>query len=174
MEAALQTLNPMSEWITVDVNDVNKEVTKNLNGVEVRMRFSPYDVPRRFRGYRETNSNFYVVEFEYLTPEDTRTEIPCPSSPVQLEIGKNSQRIYKVVLDMNKVKNLHLSTEGEPATGIARNISGVIHHFQGSVPQKLQERYEMPERLVFNNRDKLFSEIPELAGQKPIWYGPDI
>jgi hypothetical protein len=164
----------MSEWITVDVNDVNKEVAKNFNGVEVRMRFSPYDVPRRFRGYREPNTHYYVVEFEYLTPEETRPEVPCPNSPIELEIGKNSQRIYKVKLDMEKVKKLSLSTEGEPATGIARKIVGVIQHFQESVPERLQERYKMPEKLVFNNRDRLFSEIPELAGQKPTWYGPDI
>lgn len=42
----------MTEWITVDVNDVNKEAVKTLNGVNVRMMFSPYDVPRLFRGYK--------------------------------------------------------------------------------------------------------------------------
>ena len=153
----------MDGWITVDVNDINKEVAKNLNGVEVKMTFSPYDVPRRFRGYREPNTNFFVVEFEYLTPENTRSQTPCENSPVELEIGVNSQRIYKIKLDMKKVSQFSVKTEGEPATGIARKIVGIIQHFQESVPQRLQERYKMPEKIVFNNREMLFSNIPELV-----------
>jgi hypothetical protein len=153
----------MNGWITVDVNDINKEVAKTLNGVEVKMTFSPYDVPRRFRGYHEPNTNFFVVEFEYLTPENTRPETPCENAPVELAIGVNSQRIYKIKLDMSRVAKLSVKTEGEPAEGIAREIVGVIHHFQESVPQKLQERYKMPEKIVFNNRDALFSNIPEFV-----------
>ena len=49
----------MSDWIDVDVAGINPEVRQIINGVDVKVAFSPYDVPRRYRGYKEATSDFY-------------------------------------------------------------------------------------------------------------------
>jgi hypothetical protein len=146
----------MNEWVTVDANEINKEVKKDLFGVEVKVSFSPYDVPRRYRGYREPDSDFFVIEFQYITDEPTRSETPSKDSPIALEVGANSKRIYKIKLDVKKLGCQAVRLEIEP---IARDVVGAIHKFRDTVPLKLQERYKMPENIVFNNRDRLFSTI---------------
>lgn len=146
----------MNEWVEVDVNKINKEVQKDILGVGVKISFSPYDVPRRYRSYRDTNGKFFVIEFQYLLDEGTRIEKPSPEAPIELEIGENSKRIYKIKIDTTKIKCESVSVEFEP---LARNVVEAIENFKQSVPQKLRERYKMPENVIFNNRAQLFSGL---------------
>jgi hypothetical protein len=150
----------MTEWIKVDTNEINKEVPKDIHGVSVKVTFSPYDVPRQWRGYREPNSKFFVIEFQYLLDEATRTEKPAKELPIELEIGENSKRIYKIRMDVVK-----MGCEGKPvrleieSLDLARNVVDAIKQFSTTVPPKLRERYKMPENLVFNKRDEIFSGV---------------
>jgi hypothetical protein len=145
----------MTEWITVDVNDVNKEAVKTLNGVNVRMMFSPYDVPRLFRGYKcPDNSEIFVIEFKYLTDEPLLSRKSSPDAPIELEVGVNSKRIYKIQLDMKKLDCQAVRLE---AIQLAENVVGEIEKFRDSLPEKFRDRYKMPENLVLENSGELFS-----------------
>jgi hypothetical protein len=146
----------MGEWVQVDVNEINKEVKKDLQGVEVRVSFSPYDVPRRYRSYRDPNSDFFVIEFQYLLEEETHTEKPAEQMPVELEVGDNSKRIYKIKINMEKLGVEAVQLKIEP---LARNVLWAIKQFSTTVPLKFRERYKMPESLIYNRRDKVFSGI---------------
>lgn len=146
----------MSEWVEVDVNKINQEVRKDISGVEVKVSFSPYDVPRRYRSYRDANGKFFVIEFQYLLDEATVAKKATPNAPIELEVGENSKRIYKIKLDTSVIKCDAVNVEFEP---LARNVLETIEKFKKSVPTKFQERYKMPEKVVYNNRKELFSEI---------------
>jgi hypothetical protein len=146
----------MSEWVEVDVNQMNQEVRKDISGVKVKVSFSPYDVPRRYRSYRDPDSKFFVIEFGYLLDERTVPQKASPQAPVELEIGENSKRIYKIKLDTTVIKCDLVKVEIEP---LARNVVETIEIFKKTVPEKLQERYKMPEKVVYNDRDRLFSEL---------------
>jgi hypothetical protein len=144
----------MSDWITIDPDEINKEITKVIQGVSVKVSFSPYDVPRRFRGYKDPDSEFFIIEFEYLMDEETQHHMISPQCPVELEVGENSQRIYKIILDTKKLGSGEVQLNTEPA---AREVVSAIEQFKRSLPDKLRERYKMPENIVFNKRNELFS-----------------
>src|SRR5215472_12911944 len=129
----------MTEWIDVDVNRINREVPKDVLGVGVKLSFSPYDVPRQYRSYRDSNSKFFIIEFKYLLDEPTCTTTPQPDAPVELEIGKNSKRIYRIKLDTTKIRCESVRVEFE--LDLARGVIGAIEKFKKTVPQRLQERY---------------------------------
>jgi len=146
----------MSEWAQVDTGEINKEVQKDIRGVTVKVSFSPYDVPRQFRGYREADSPFFIIEFKYLNDEKTITKKSSSDTPIELEVGENSQRIYKIKIHVEKLKCETVQLEVQTlATDIVREIQKFSH----TVPEKLQSRYKMPENLVFNKRNEIFSEI---------------
>lgn len=147
----------MNEWITVDPNEINKQVTKQLHGVSVKVSFSPYDVPRSVRGFREKESPLFIIEFQYLIgEEEVRTEKPSPEIPVELEVGVHSQRIYRIKLDVEKLGCKVVRLQAEP---LARDIVTAIKNFSSTMPEKLKERYKMTESVVFNHRDELLSPL---------------
>jgi hypothetical protein len=99
-----------------------------------------------------------VVEFQYITDEPTRAEKPSSDSPIELEVGANSKRIYKIKLDVEKLGCEAVRLEIET---LARNVVGAIKQFSSTVPQKFRERYKMPENLVFKNRNRIFGSIAQ-------------
>lgn len=147
----------MTEWIDVDVTKINQNVSKNIHGVDVKVAFSPYDVPRRYRGYREPNGNFFVVEFQYLLDEATIVKKPSADAPVELEIGQNSKRIYKIKLDATKFGCDCVRVEFDLLA--RKEAVKAIEWYKKTVPSKLQERYKLPENVVFNDRGRVFSDF---------------
>ena len=150
----------MTEWVKVDTSEINKEVPKDIHGVSVKVSFSPYDVPREWRGEREPNSEFFKIEFRYLLDEETHTVKSSPESPIELEIGDNSQRIYAIRINVVKLglgtECDHVHLEIEP---LARNVVQAIKQFSTTVPLKLRDRYKMPENIVYNKREEIFSTV---------------
>ena len=146
----------MMEWIAVEDRQINREVQKDIRGINVTVAFSPYDVPRRFRGYRDPITNLFIIDFEYLLDETTRPEKSSPDSPIELEIGENSKRIYRIKIDVAKLGCDAVRLEFEP---LARNVIGEIQKFKSVVPEKLRERYKLAESLLFNRRNEIFSPL---------------
>lgn len=148
----------MNEWLKVDESAINGEVQTRLRDVNVKVSFSPYDVPRRLRGFWDTHSNLFVIEFEYLLEEKTRPQKSAEDSPIELEIGENSNRIYKIKIDVVRLGCNAIRLEFEP---IARDVIAEIEKFKTELPEKQRERFKLPENLVFNRRRELFSPIAE-------------
>jgi hypothetical protein len=91
-----------SKWIEVDPKAVNLPKTEKLDGVEVTVMMSPYDVPQALRGRYDDTSRRFVIEFRYLGEEETRDE--THREHVVLRLGKNSGRLYGIVLDVDAMK----------------------------------------------------------------------
>jgi hypothetical protein len=88
-----------SKWIEVDPQAVNLPRTTKLDGVEVTVMMSPYDVPQALRGEYEEKNKRFVIEFRYLGEEDTRDELY--NEHVTLRLGKHSGRLYGIELDVD-------------------------------------------------------------------------
>lgn len=96
-----------------------------------------------------------MVEFEYLlTGEETRTE--KLSETVELEVGENSRRIYRIKISVVQLKCERVSIEIEP---IAKNVVGAIKEFSSRLSEKDKDRYKLTEKLMFNNRAQLLSTL---------------
>jgi hypothetical protein len=149
----------MNEWVKVDTSEINKEVSKDIQGVHVKVSFSPYDVPREWRGQRDDmDSDFFIIEFRYLLDEETHTEAPSANFPIQLDVGNNSKRIYKIRLNTSKLGS-EFNGIGLKIEPLVKEVVGAIKEFSTTVPLKLRERYKMPEKLISNKRKEMFAEI---------------
>ena len=83
----------------------------------------------------------FVVEFKYLSGPESKT-IEFQSDGVILELGKNSRRIYKILLDTSKLpksKELMIKSAKDAIghnRGINKNNSEVIQKFLSSRTSK--------------------------------------
>ena len=118
-----------------------------VHGVRVELALSPYDVPQGVRGYKEKNSNYFVIEFKYLTDERTRT-VPHQNRGILVELGINSGRIYKIKLDF---KALNCDT-------VELRLKRLFEEELSPRAGRLADTYRLNEDIILNNRERLFSE----------------
>ena len=64
------------KWIEVDPEKVNPPRTESLDGVEVTVLMSPYDIPRALKGEYNEREQRFLIEFRYLGEEDTYEDTP--------------------------------------------------------------------------------------------------
>jgi hypothetical protein len=152
----------MSEWLQLDARQLSKEVTKTIRGVTVKLALSPYDVPNSVRGFRDDNSPFFVIEFKYVTDEPLR--VVNPGEPVQLELGVNSGRIYKIKVDVIKLHCQAVSLQIEDAE---KGILGAIRDLSSRSPNRLQDRYRLTEDILQSKRCELFSPLGRSQRPQP-------
>ncbi|RMU26760.1 hypothetical protein ALP31_103362 [Pseudomonas amygdali pv. morsprunorum] len=86
------------EWISVSQHELNEVESKEQRGIKLQFMLSPADLPTAWRGYN-LNETTVVVEFKYLSSNESRL-IESPSDVVSIEVGKNSKRIYRIMLDV--------------------------------------------------------------------------
>jgi hypothetical protein len=146
----------MSEWVQVKPGEVNGEAEKTIRGVNVKVSASPYDVPLKVRGFKELGTNFFVIEFQYpVSGESTRVEHLSHDLPIILEVGEKSERIYKIKVDIVAAKADAVGLEIVPQ--FERDVVDAIKEFSLSRPNRLKGRYEVTEKVVESNKDRLFS-----------------
>jgi|GEM_PF-6764031 len=86
------------EWTAVDPARFAEFKRENLAGVDVTLAVSPYDVPDGIRAYYQDSLRRLVIEFRYLGLEPYRRV--RNADYVALRIGKNSERLYGVEVDV--------------------------------------------------------------------------
>src|SRR6266853_4092407 len=86
---------------------------RQLEGVKVDVLVSPYDVPEGVRGFVSKDHKAFLIEFKYISQEDT---IDRPQSEsVKLRVGRNSGRLYAIELDLQKFGADHVQLRLEVA-----------------------------------------------------------
>lgn len=90
-----------SEWVMIPSKDINKPERIYKDGAGFQFMISPSDIPVAYRMVMESGAKpvQYVIEFKYLSgPEERKTV--AHKDGVTLEVGKLSQKIYKVMIDL--------------------------------------------------------------------------
>jgi hypothetical protein len=104
------------------------------------------------RGYREQGTSFFVIQFKYLTEEPVRS-VQTTNSPIELEVGVNSGRIYKIKVDVVKLRCDAVGLES-----LEKGVLGAIERFSANPPfNRLSDRYKHVQSAIFSNRQRPFS-----------------
>ena len=133
------------EWITVSQHELNEVESKEQRGIKLQFMLSPADLPIAWRGYHLADTTV-VVEFKYLSSKES-TLIEPQGDGVSMEVGKNSKRIYRIILDVMKspssgaIMVSRASVAIEQSHGLNKSNSEVIQRFltsKKSRPELLQ------------------------------------
>lgn len=132
-----------TKWIEVDPNLVNPPKREKVDGAEVTVLMSPYDIPTALRGYFDEDRDRFVIEFRYLADEDKKKESPRPH--ITLCLGKNSGRIYGIELEVQAL-------EAPWVQIVAKALSE--RESQARKPRRTKN-YEVARRLLRENEPEL-------------------
>jgi len=131
------------DWIQVDPSTLAKPTNETLDGIEVTLMTSPYDIPEAFRGFYDRRLERFVIEFKYLAEEPTRRE--TPHKHVALRAGKNSGRIYGVEIDV----------EGMKAQWVQLVVTAISERARERHKPRRPANYEVTKRLLRENEPRL-------------------
>lgn len=108
----------MDGWIELDPEwlDRRREMNTTTDGVEVQVFVSPYDVPDAVRAHRDTEADYFVIEFRYIQDEPWSRH-PC-NRMVALRTGSHSGRLLGVEIDVRRARNNSVVT-GQEALRVA-------------------------------------------------------
>lgn len=90
-----------SKWIQVDPTTLDRPKKERVDGVEITVLMSPYDIPEAVRGFYDAELGRFVIELRYVAEEELRNE---NREHLSLRLGKNSGRLYGVELDVDALK----------------------------------------------------------------------
>ncbi len=130
----------LEEWISVSQHDLNEVASQEQRGLTLQLMVAPADLPSAWRLTR-VKGNTMEVEFKYLGGSEPKLVEQCPNN-ITLEVGKNSKRIYKIILDMLSVPasgELMISRAAdvvEHGFGLNKSNSEAIHRFLTSKRSK--------------------------------------
>src|ERR1035438_7110729 len=110
------------QWITVRESESLPLEKRSLEGVRVDVLVSPYDVPEGVRGALREGGKQFVIEFKYISDEDTVEK--QQDDNVKLRVGRNSGRLYALELDMTKFNANHIKLRLE----VAEALKNVLTH----------------------------------------------
>jgi hypothetical protein len=146
----------MNAWIPLDLHEFKKSETKNMRGVDVEVSISPYDLPVAVRV--GTENRVYRLEFKYLNGDSTeKTRV---SEGINLHVGTNSDRIYAIDFEIDRMRPELDCSEGDFGELAIERFSRVSDR---NLPARrdskrqhyLRENLDLTKRLLQVNRERV-------------------
>ena len=98
----------MNTWMKTNTLDLAKRRGKLVSPTKVHIMLSPYDVPNAVRSYHD-DQDMIVIELRYIKITESRSEYLVEDDGVSFEVGDKTQRIYKIFLEAQKVRQCEVS-----------------------------------------------------------------
>ena len=139
----------MNNWVVLDPSQFKAPPVQR--GIDLRVRFSPYDFPSAVRGCWHKEKKKFCVEFKYLTEE--RTDRKDLGPHVVGLIGQHSQRLYGLEIDTQAA--------GVDAVQVQCVQDAVRDAFAGlkgkNTPAGAAARFQIAEDAIAQNSERLFT-----------------
>lgn len=98
------------KWIALQTDKIAPD-TRPTEAMWAIESPSPYDIPTHFRVTFDNSSRELVVEFKYIAEETLLTKNLSPEFKV--EVGKRTNRIYKLRVKVDEIQRRHASVADE-------------------------------------------------------------
>lgn len=137
----------MNRWLTLDSDKLAESRRKTINGVNVEVTTSPYDIPVRVMGSYEKDAKKFAITFDYLTNDKQTDEVLGPTH-VSLVVGRESRRIYKIYIDVDKFSAEQVTLALKTVDSLNQDLASIAN-----------AETEIPRKVISRNRNELFSEL---------------
>jgi len=148
----------MTGWVKLEPAQFeNVKTQKRIRGIDVDVYISPYDIPEAVRGYFDEDLDRFVIEFRYI--EDERTEQHPQSEKVTLRLGKYSQRIYAIEIDVKALKAKAVSLN---LNLLEDEVEGALNAFASESPSRMREtNYALTRDVIDQEKEEIFEPLIE-------------
>jgi len=143
-------MNDTSQWLTLDPTEFENDAEQTINGVLFHVSVSPYDMPQAIRGGYDEGTRRFVIEFKYLSREETRTQ--QVDDHVTLRLGERSHRLYAIEADV----------EAMGVDGVLLRMEKVIDNLTPSVADRSHpaSNYAVAKRVINDKASELWRMSP--------------
>jgi len=140
-----------TRWFPIDPSKLRTERGGSTPAVHVSFYVSPYNIPSAVRsgcgaGHRK------VIEFRYIDGDEP-TVVTEHQRGWQLEVGRNSDRIFRIIVDDEAVKS---------TTEVLAEVFARLKAALSSKGRRAQDNFEVTEEIV-SNIDKIACEFETRA-----------
>jgi hypothetical protein len=153
----------MSAWMRLEPDNLDRQ-KKNAshNRINIEVSLSPYDIPEAVRGF-ESNGSF-VIEFRYLGDEQTEIKASQNGDEVKFEVGKNSGRLYRIHLDLTRIKKTMPASLPSTRPQVAKRISDALSSWANSESTFTSKgRLGLAREIVSQNSGVLLNDLNWLS-----------
>lgn len=143
-----------SRWVQVNSEELDKERSEVIRGVEVTVLASPYDVPDAVRGRYDEDQRRFIIEFRYFDEEEWwRDE---KDKHLALRIGRNSGRLLGIEINVDALK----ANEVKLQLAIPRLVSKAIERLRDD-PDRARKRdhYKIAGQVIAHQQNQLLDSL---------------
>lgn len=148
-----------SRWLQLDPSKLERHERTEMDGVEVHVFMSPYDVPEAVRGRLDASIGKFVIEFKYLDEEKSLNE--PHGEHIVLRVGKNSKRLLGLEIDVDALKARQVGVVFAPR--LVESVKKAITELAKSHPAKPSRlrNYEVAGEVIAERGEQLFKALVE-------------
>lgn len=132
-------------WKSIDQKEFFTDLSRESRG---NIQVSPYSIPEAFRVLVAPDRDDVILEFKYISPDSTFENLRLIDG-VLLEVGKETKRIYKFILESG-----HHSNPKD-----CMNLLNLAIEALASKSRKSVSRDKVSWRLLDRNRAELANAI---------------
>lgn len=148
----------MSGWLRLNQKELDKGTPKKINGVEVVVFLSPYDIPDAVRGDFDESLNRFVIRFKYVggTEEPNEpVERESHDEHVTLVVGRHSHRLYRVEIDV-----VSLGANEIVLDVVSHDLDEAIDWLAKKRERpRNRGRYDVAKMAISERKDELFRDL---------------
>ena len=142
----------MSDWIYLRVDPEKLERVEELEGdAKIRYSPSPYDIPEAARADFDETKKRLRIQFKYINEEPVRRT--GDKAAITFGMGRNSQRLYEITVDMGKVGEVVKQSLHNLASFIEKEIKGLA-----TEDAERRSNYALVEQAIDDKKQSLLSE----------------
>lgn len=135
-----------TQWIDIDPEEIDAKERGAKKGIHLEFSLSPYEIPERVRGYYCEDLKRFVIEFRYMTDEPLVER--RVSEHVSMKEGRNSGRLYDVLLDVDGLN-------------VDRISAAISEAEDAPAPDRVGNRQQLNSRLFETVRERVIPTVAE-------------
>jgi hypothetical protein len=153
----------MANWVEVDWNRLNQPRRETINGVEVTVYFSPYDMPEAVKGEYNDAKDRFVIRFQYLGGEEP-VEHRDEDEHVRLGIGKKTSRLHEILVDVKSLQANGVMLKMQQSDLVADEVENAIAKFASFTAAPRKGNYEAVSEALQQQREQVYSPLAGACG----------
>lgn len=148
----------LGRWLKVKPDSYDQPAEVGLD-VEVDIFISPYDIPDGVRGRYDESRKRFVVEFRYMVDEPYQK--PKMTGPVQLRLGRYSNRIVGLEIDVDRLRASAVTVHAEnpPLLTPYQAVESAIQAMGRDDGATRRENYRVTQKVLADKQDEIFQGL---------------
>ena len=123
-----------ARYVTIDDSVINEPRSETIDGVEVTVMLSPFDVPWTASCEQDEQADVLHLKFTYIGSKEPLRWVEFEGGGLQL--GKRSGRVYE--MEVSKEFLARASAEANPVEGLRYELTQVPAAHQNKAPSNFE------------------------------------